>query len=137
MLGSIGVKPHNVLPETGRGASVARKSKRPRGATVSYADSEKAVTTFTVLSPRSGFRAGRSCVTKRPRQHKVKQRRCTRYVELGSFNHSDSAGADHLHFTGRLKGRPLRAGPYRLQAVARNAAGQASNLRAVNFQIIR
>jgi hypothetical protein len=137
VLGSISVNPHNVLPETGRGASLARKRKRPRGAAVRYTDSEPVVTTFTVLSRRSGFRTGRSCVAKRPRHHRSKQRRCTRYVKLGSFTHADVAGANHFHFTGRVNGRPLRTGPYRLQAVARNASGQASPSRAVNFQIIR
>lgn len=136
VLGSIRVNPHKVLPDTGRGASLARTSKRRRGATISYTDTEKGLTTFTVLSRRSGFRAGRSCVAKRPRHHKGKQRRCTRYVKLGSFTHADIAGANHFHFTGRGNGRPLRTGPYRLQAVARNAAGQASRSRAVNFQII-
>jgi hypothetical protein len=137
VLGSISVNPHNVLPDTGRGASLARKGKRRRGATISYTDTEKGLTTFTVLSPRRGFRAGRSCVAKRPRQHRRKQLRCTRYVKLGSFTHADLAGANHFHFTGRVNGRSLRIGPYRLQAVARNASGQASPSRAINFQIIR
>jgi hypothetical protein len=137
VLGGISVNPHNVLPDTGSGASVARKSRRPRGATISYTDSETGLTTFTVMSPSKGFRSGRSCLAKRPRHRKGKQRRCTRYIKLGSFTHPDTAGANHFHFTGRVKGRPLRVGSYRLQAIARNAAGQPSRPRTVTFQIIR
>jgi hypothetical protein len=89
------------------------------------------------MSPSKGFRSGRSCLAKRPRHRKGKQRRCTRYIKLGSFTHPDTAGANHFHFTGRVKGRPLRVGSYRLQAIARNAAGQPSRPRTVTFQIIR
>jgi hypothetical protein len=136
-LGAISVNPHNLLPETGSGASVARRSRRLRGATISYTDSETGLTTFTVMRPSKGFRSGRSCLAKRPRPQKGKPRRCTRYIRLGSFTHSDTAGANHFHFTGRVNRRPLRVGPYRLEAIARNAAGQPSRPRTVTFQIIR
>lgn len=136
-LGTLAMHPSSVLPDAGRGASIARKKKRQRGATVSYSDSQAAVTTFTVLSPSKGFRVGRNCQTKRPRRHKGKLRRCTRYVSIGSFAHVDLAGANGFHFTGRLRGKPLRAGRYRLQAVARNGAGQTSRALTVGFRIIR
>jgi hypothetical protein len=136
-LSGLAIHPSNVLPDAGRGASIARKKKRAHGATVSYLDSRSALTTFTVLSPHKGFRVGHSCQTKRPRRHKGTLRRCTRYVSIGGFTHIDLAGANRFHFTGRLHGKPLRVGRYRLQAVARNAGSRNSRALSVGFRIIR
>jgi hypothetical protein len=136
-LTALAIRPSSVLPDAGRGASIARKKKRAHGATVSYRDSQSAVTTFTVLSPHKGFRVGRNCQTKRPRRHRGKLRRCTRYVSIGGFTHTDLAGANAFHFTGRLHGKPLRVGRYRLQATARNATGQTSRALTVGFRIVR
>jgi hypothetical protein len=44
-------------------------------------------------------------------------------MAVGSFTHADVAGANRFRFTGRVGGRKLRPGSYRLRAVARNAAG--------------
>jgi hypothetical protein len=136
-LGALRMHPSSVLPDLGHGASIARKKKRHRGATVSYSDSQAAVTTFTVLSPNKGFRIGRRCQAKRPHGHKGKLQRCTRFVNAGSFTRTDLAGTNHFHFTGRVNNKPLRVGRYQLQAVARNAAGQTSFTVSVGFQIIR
>jgi hypothetical protein len=94
------------------------------GSTVSYTDTVAATTTFTVLRPTAGRLKGKSCVkvTKRNRSRK----RCTRQVKAGHFSHSDGAGSNHFHFTGRLRGRKLAAGHYLLVAVARNSAGASS-----------
>jgi hypothetical protein len=136
-LGTLTMHPSTLLPDLGHGASTARKKKRHRGATISYSDSQTAVTTFTVLSPRKGFRVGHRCQAKRPHGHKGKLRRCTRFVNAGSFTRTDLAGTNHFHFTGRAKNKPLPVGRYQLQAVARNTAGQTSLTATVGFQIIR
>jgi hypothetical protein len=135
-LAGLGIHPSSLKPEPGKGASLSAAHKR-RGATVTYSDSQAALTTFTVLSPRKGYRVGRRCQASRPKHHKGKLRRCTVYVSLGSFPHTDRAGANRFHFTGRAKGRPLRRGRYRLRAVARNAQGRLSTAVATEFKIIR
>jgi len=134
-LRGLGVAPRNVLPQSGRGASITRNRKR--GATIAYSDSQAAVTRFTVLRPVRGYRVGRRCQLKRPRHSKGKPRRCTLYRAVGSFSHRDRIGANRLHFTGRVNRTPLRVGSYRLSAVARNAAGQSSAARVTSFRIIR
>jgi hypothetical protein len=97
-------------------AFVAKKGTR-----VSYDDSSAATTTFTVQRPTAGRRKGGKCVQSRKRP--PKSRRCTRYVKLGSFKHADTAGRNSFRFKGRVGGRKLKPGAYRLRAVARNSAG--------------
>ena len=105
------------------GATVA-KAKRKYGTTVSYRDSQAGTTTFTVLRPVAGRKQGKTC--RKPGKANRHGKRCTLYVALGGFTHTDTAGANHLRFSGRLKGRKLAKGSYRLQAVPHNAAGNGA-----------
>jgi Glycine rich protein len=91
------------------------------GTRVSYRLSEAASTRFTVERATRGRRRGRRCVKGR------RGRRCTRYVRVrGSFNYAGAAGVNRLRFRGRMAGRKLRRGRYRLVAVATDAAGNRS-----------
>ena len=98
---------------------------------------QAATTTFTVLQSSAGVRRGTSCVAppKHPSKHRAK--RCTRFKVVGSFSRVDTAGANRAHFSGRLRRRKLKGGSYRLQAVARNAAGQSSATVVTSFRIVR
>lgn len=91
------------------------KRKRPHGTTVTYRDSQAATSTFTVLR----------CL--RPR--------CVRYTTVGSFTHKDKAGANSFRFTGRLRGRKLKPGSYRLRVVPR-FAGRAGKAVVAGFRIV-
>ena len=112
-----------------RGASLAPPPKkharkhahRQPGATISYVDSAAGSVTFTVLRPVSGERHGRRCAA-RSRKHRGHARGCTLYKSLGSFTHRDAAGPQRLYFTGRLHGRRLPRGRYRLQLRASGGA---------------
>src|SRR5205085_1372518 len=95
------------------------KNKPKTGTLVIYDDSQAARTTFTVLQLQPGVREGGRCV--RPPKHpNTKPKPCRRLVSLGSFTHTDRAGSNHLHFTGRVHGRKLKPGRYKLRAIARN-----------------
>ena len=100
---------------------------------MSYTDNEAATTTFKVLRPRTGHRSGKHCAAGRPHG---RQRRCTRYVSVGSFTHSDAAGHVTVHFSGRVKGHKLAPKSYRLTLTPR--AGKKTG-RAVKlaFRIVR
>ena len=81
----------------------------------------------TRLTPISGVKKGKRCVA--PPVHPAKGRkykRCARYVQTGNT----------LHFSGRLNGRKLRPGTYRLQASA-SIDGQTSKPLTVSFTIVR
>ncbi|HEY1596247.1 MAG TPA: choice-of-anchor Q domain-containing protein [Thermoleophilaceae bacterium] len=131
-LSRVKIAPSSFRPESGRGASIAR---RKGGAFVRYKDSQAATTTFTVQARVRGFRSGRRCVAKRPRGHGGKVKRCTLYRSVGAFKHKDHAGSNRFHFSGRAKRRGLRAGRYRLHAVALTA-GLKSAARNTNFRIL-
>ena len=115
-----------------KGATLAKASKQRYGAKISWRDSEAASTTLTLLRPIGGRRQGRSC--KRPSKRNRHGRRCTLLVALASFVHADRAGANSVHFSGRLKGRKLARGSYVLQAVPRNAAGTGARA-SLSFKI--
>jgi hypothetical protein len=103
-----------------------------QGTTVSYRDSAAARTTFTILAARRGIRNGEGqCVRRRSGRT---GRSCTRYVSVGTFTRRDIAGFNTFVFTGRIGGRKLPSGSYKLQAVARTDAGRSTAVR-VNFRI--
>jgi DNA-binding beta-propeller fold protein YncE len=132
-LSGLSVSP-NGLRAASSGASIT--AKRPKtGATVSYTDSQPSATTFTVLKPIKGFTQKSRCVAKRP-AGKKNAKRCTLYRPAGSFSHSDKAGRNTFHFTGRVSGRKLKPGVYRLQAVPR-FAGRNGAIRSTGFRVVR
>jgi hypothetical protein len=91
------------------------------GGRVFYRLSEAASVRFTVERARKGRRKGRRCTAR------GKGRRCTRYVKLrGGFSHAGTTGLNEFRFMGRLRGRALRPGRYRLVAVGTDAARNRS-----------
>jgi hypothetical protein len=118
------VRPHKFRP--GSGAK--------HGASISYIDTQPALTTFTVLRASRGYKVGGSCRAHKPKGHK-KIVRCTRYSKLGRFSHQDVSGTNRLHFTGLVKGKALAAGKYRLKAQARNGFGALSSAVLKSFRI--
>ncbi len=79
--------------------------------------------TFTVERPKAGIRRGGRCV-KRTRTAPANAKKCTRWVKVkGSFAQNAKAGANSIRFMGRLRGRALRRGSYRLVVKAKDAAG--------------
>jgi len=118
---SISPSPFSAAPS---GATISKKAKKKYGATISWRDSQAASTTFTVLRPLTGRTQGHACT--KPSKKNKHGRRCTYYSALGTFTHTDIAGANHLHFSGRIKGHRLTAGSYQLKAVAHNAAGNGT-----------
>ena len=118
-----------------KGGSVARKA-RPVGTKVSYRLSEAASARFTVERAVKGRRKGKKCVA--PNSHNRHAKRCTRYKRLkGSFTLSGTAGPNSFRFTGRLRGKKLSPGRYRLVMVATDAAGNKSKPKRAGFRIVR
>jgi hypothetical protein len=55
----------------------------------------------------------------------------------GSFTHTGKNGANSFKFTGRLGGRKLAPGTYRLTGVPTDAAGNRGLARYARFTIAR
>jgi hypothetical protein len=118
----------------GHGGSIARK-RPPLGTRISYTLSEPATLRFAVQRARAGRKVSGRCkaVTRRNR----KRARCTRFATLrGSFTHSGQTGTNSFRFSGRLRGKKLRPGHYRLVVVATDAARNKSKPKRAKFRVV-
>jgi hypothetical protein len=130
-------EPAFLAASVGGSLGVAPKSARRRrvGTTVQYRLSEPATVAFTVERAARGRRVRGRC--RRPTRRNRQAKRCTRFRKLrGSFNHAGRLGPNSFKFTGRLRGRKLSPGRYRLVARATDAAGNQSKAKRVKFRIV-
>jgi hypothetical protein len=97
-----------------RGSAVS--SARAVGTTVRFGLSEAASATFKVV--------------------RCENRRCTSRRTVGSIGRTAHAGLNRFAFTGRVRGRRLRPGSYRLIAQARDAAGNSSSVETLRFRVL-
>ena len=82
-----------------------------------------------------GFRSGSRCVTKKPAGKKAA--RCTIQRRIGSIKASGRSGSNSVAFKGRVSGRALAPGAYRLALTAVDPAGNRSKQVATTFKIVR
>jgi hypothetical protein len=109
--------------------------RAPRGARVSYVLSDAARVRLTVERAARGRRVGGACV--RPSRGNRGRRACTRFVRVpGALRRRARSGANRTAFSGRIGGRRLRPGRYRLAALAANASGTSATRRA-RFRVVR
>jgi glycerophosphoryl diester phosphodiesterase len=124
-----------------RGRAVAprgRRLGRRVGTRVRYRLGSPATVTFRVQRARRarGRLVGGRCV--RRTRGNAGRRRCIRYRTLrGKFTHRGGEGVNRFRWTGRLRGRRLRPGRYRLLARARSDAGARSKQTRAGFRIVR
>jgi hypothetical protein len=116
-------------------AAAKRKIVVKRGTTVRFRLSEPAALTMTFSRTIRGFRSGGRCVTKKPAGKKAS--RCTIQRRIGSVKANGKSGANSVPFKGRVSGRPLAAGSYRLTLAAVDPAGNRSKQVTTSFKIVR
>jgi hypothetical protein len=124
----------DAFPAAPRGPSAVAAMRR-YGAEVTYTLNVASGVRFTVAKVESGRTSSGRCVGLTKANHDA--RRCTRLVALpGSFTRAGSAGVDRFDFSGRLGGRELAIGSYRLIArpVAVGAGGHATT---VAFRVVK
>jgi hypothetical protein len=109
---------------------VQKRGARRGGATITYVDAAAATTTLTIYREVPGRRSGKLCVATRHRPRR--RQRCTALQLVGRFRHTDKAGRNTLHFTGRLGGHALAAGNYVLTV----SAGRSKAVRTT-FSVSR
>lgn len=113
----------------------ARKRKPPpRGTTPRFTLSEAATVTVAVERPLAGRRSGKRCVAPTRRRRKP---RCTRYRRAGTVSYRGRRGANRFAFGGRVRGRALAPGAYRLSATGKDAAGNVSAAKRLQITILR
>lgn len=90
---------------------------------------------FTVAARRVGRRVGSSC--RRLSRTNRNRRRCVRFQPIaGSYTDAGKRGSNSVKFSGRVGGRRLKTGSYRLTASPRTATGRGKSMRR-SFRIVR
>ena len=135
-LSALAIKP-SAFRAAASGPSAAAKRHKPTvGAQVTFQLSETATVRFTAERARPGRRSGKKCVAPKARNRHAGH--CTRYVKLrGSFTRSGTPGSNHFRFAGRIGGKRLPPGGYRLVAVAKDPAGNTGTVVRRAFRIVR
>lgn len=105
------------------GAVLSRARKAPVGTTVAYRLSAATAVSFAVERKSVGRRVGKAC--KKQNRGNRDRKPCPRFKPMGGFPHTGSAGENSFKFTGRLRGRALKPGAYRLVARAGTSSQQA------------
>jgi hypothetical protein len=125
-----------VKPRRFRVAGRASSARRaPRGARLRFRLSRAATVTVAVLRAGRGRRAGGRC--RKPSRRNRGGRRCTRFNGAGSLGFSGRRGLNRPRFRGRVSGKRLRPGRYRLVAVASDGTGARSLSKRAGFRIVR
>jgi PKD repeat protein len=108
------------------------KFRAAKGTSVRFTLNIAAPVRFTVDSPAAGRKVKGKCV--KPTKKNAKAKKCTRRVRVkGSFKRNGVAGANQFHWNGRLGGKKLKAGSYRL--IATVGSGLKANSRRANFTV--
>ncbi len=115
---------------TKKARSAARRSPKhvtPHGTTIRFTLSEDAKVAFTALGPKL-----KHCRQVHGHTH------CTITTPKFTISggRSFKLGAGHLTFSGRVAGRALKRGRYRLEAVATDAAHNRSKTATTSFTIV-
>ena len=106
-----------------------------KGTTIRYRLSEAARVTLAIERATSGRRVGASC--RKPTRSNRGRPRCTRYTRVGRLTQSGRKGENRRTFSGRLNGHALKAGSYRVVAIAHDSARNASKRRTAKLRVVR
>ena len=116
-------------------AASARHEKVKRGTAFTYKLSEAAKVIFTIERKTTGRKVRNTC--KRKTRKNAKKRRCALFKKVGSFAVAGLAGANKTKFSGKIRGKKLKRGPYRATAVAADSAGGKSSPKSISFAVIQ
>jgi CSLREA domain-containing protein len=110
------------------------------GTTITYTDTLAATTTFAVQRRARGIVAkgkAKRCVAI-PHKRRKGARSCARWIAVpGTFTHADKPGKNTVKWNGKLKGKALKTGSYRLVATATTKAGLRGTAKTTAFTVKR
>jgi hypothetical protein len=120
----------SITPRAFRAAAPAARTKRKTGATIGFRLASPGRVTFRVKRRASGrMRDGRCEAPARSNRGRA---RCARWVRLrGRFSSAGGAGRNRVRFSGRLGGRTLAPGRYRLVATPAGGAAARTSFRII------
>jgi hypothetical protein len=121
---------------SGASISAKKKSSVPVGTKVSFSLSEASSVKFTVQRKTKGRKVNGKCKTRTHKNRKKKS--CTLYKTVrGSFTVSGKAGKNTFKFTGRMGGKALKPGSYRLTGTASDPSKNTSVPKRKGFKIVK
>ena len=116
------------------GFSLNRSRFRQRqGATMRFTLSEPSLVNFTVTRLDRGRRVGSSC--RAETRSNRRRASCTRRRVLGTFSRAAPQGRSTFALPKRVKGKTIRAGRYRLTAVAIDINNNRSSEKTISFTV--
>jgi hypothetical protein len=114
----------------------SKQSRAPTGSRVSYKLSEASSVKFTVQRKTRGRRVHGKC--KAPTHSNRKKPKCTRWKRVkGSFTVAGKAGKNTFKFRGRIGGKALKPGRYRLSGQATDPSKNKSVPKNKGFRIVK
>lgn len=119
----------------GRRLAAPAKGRPGVGTQVRLTLGEDAVVRVVVERGLAGRRSGKSCVA--PRAALRRRKACTRFRAVTTLRASRLAGARAVDVTGRVGGRSLPTGSYRLRITATDGAGNVSREVRLAGTIVR
>jgi hypothetical protein len=117
--------------------TTARKRRQPRsalGSSIRFRLTISGRVMFSFAKQLPGRRSGKRCLP--ARGHVPRRKRCTRLRNVGSVSRDAKGGANRIAFSGRIRGRALALGSYRLTAIPLSASHQRGRARRAPFKII-
>jgi hypothetical protein len=115
--------------------SGASTSAAKIGTEVSFSVAEPSSVKFSVQRPGKGRKVGRKCA--KPTFLNSSKKACVRLTPLkGSFKITAKTGLNKFRFRGRIGGRTIAPGSYRLGARATDLSKNVSSPEAVAFKIV-
>lgn len=114
--------------------AVKRQPRLPVGTTFRFRLNRAASVRLSFSRILSGRRAGGRCV--KPTRANRSKPRCSRYQSRGALTMAGRAGSNAYTFRGRIRGRTLKPGRYRLRVTAL-ADGKTSAAVSIRFTIAR
>jgi PKD domain len=108
------------------------KFKRKKGTKVTFTLNVAAPVKFKVDRSAAGRKVNGKC--RKPTKKNRKAKKCTRHLALkGSFSRNGVAGANKFHWNGRIGGKALKPGRYRL--IATTGSGLTTKVRRATFTV--
>jgi virginiamycin B lyase len=113
-----------------------RGGKRaPAGTRIRFRLNDVATVRMRIERRLAGRRSGRRCLAPRPMLRSRKP--CARFVRRGTLVRRNlAAGTQRIAFSGRIGGKALKPGRYRLTAVAVADGGDRSKPRRASFTVV-
>jgi hypothetical protein len=113
----------------------ASAAARRRSVRFRFRLSESARVRIAIERALAGRRKGGRCVA--PAKARKSAKRCTRWRGVTTLRKQGKSGPNSVRFSGKVRGRALRAGRYRAVATAKDAVGNASRRRKAGFSVAR